>query len=495
MPKTATRQAEGQARRNARVPMSRGLSTKLLLLTVLFVMMAEVLIFLPSVANFRLRWLEERLTTAAAVGIVLVESDPESLSRAVQDDVLIALGAMAVAVRDEDASQLLAVSEMPPQVDAHIDIAHSSLLGAMDDALNVLFFGGDKVLRVFGPVGGSDKAFELIMGDAELREAMLNYARNVAILSLMVSLFAATLVFYVIDRVMIRPIRAMTQSMLDFSEAPDDPGRIVRPGARADEIGVAERELASMQSQLQRTLAEQKHLADLGLAVSKINHDMRNILAAARLVSDRLAAVKDPAVQRLVPKLVRALDRAVSYSEGVLAYGRTQEPAPTRRRLRLHLLVEEVHEMLGLDTGDGIEFVNAVAPDFEIDADSEQLLRILSNLARNAVQAMAGESDGMVVRRLTVRAQRKGSICRILVEDTGPGLPARARENLFAAFRGSARSGGTGLGLAIAHELARAHGGALELVESRSGHTAFAITIPDQPVNLDAMRTTLRRPA
>lgn len=475
--------------------MARGLSTKLLLLTILFVMVAEVLIFLPSVANFRLRWLEERLATAAAVGIVLVESDPESLSRAVQDDVLIALGAMAVAVRDEGVSQLLAVSEMPPQVDTHIDIAHSSLLMAMDEALSVLFLGGDKVLRVFGPVGSGDKAFELIMGDAELRKAMLIYARNVALLSLMVSLFAATLVFYVIDRVMIRPIRAMTRSMLDFSQSPDDPGRIVQPGTRTDEIGVAERELASMQSRLQRMLVEQKHLADLGLAVSKINHDMRNILAAARLISDRLAAVKDPAVQTLVPKLVRALDRAVFYSEGVLAYGRTQEPPPTRRRLRLHLLVEEVHELLGLDTTDSIEFINAVAPDFEIDADSEQLLRILSNLARNAVQAMAGESESTVVRRLTVRAQREGSICRILVEDTGPGLPARARENLFTAFRGSARSGGTGLGLAIAHELARAHGGALELVESRGGHTVFAITIPDQPVDIGAMRATLRRPA
>lgn len=485
----------GRKRSNEQVPLSRGLSTKLLLLTILFVLLAEVLIFVPSVATFRLRWLEERLATAAAVGIVLMESDADSLSRQIQDDVLLSLDAKAVAVRADGASQLLVVTEMPPQVDLHIDLADTSLPTAMSEALYTMVLGGDRVLRVFGPVGESDKEFELVMAETRLRKALLVYARNVAILSLLISLITATLVFYAINRIMIRPIRTMTRSMLDFSEAPDDPARIIRPEARDDEIGVAERELASMQSQLQRTLGERKHLADLGLAVSKINHDMRNILAAAQLTSDRLATVKDPTAQRFVPRLVRALDRAVSYSEGVLSYGRTQEAPPMRRRVRLHLLVEEVHLLLGLDPDGGIEFVNAVDPEMEIDADQEQLFRVLSNLARNAVQAMAGEREGIVVRRLSVSASRTGSICRILIEDTGPGLPQKARENLFAAFRGSARSGGTGLGLAIAHELVRAHGGTLELVESRGGHTVFAITIPDQPVDLDAARTALRRPA
>lgn len=477
------------------VPLTRGLSTKLLLLTILFVMLAEVLIFLPSVANFRLRWLEERLATAATVGIILVETDPESLSRRLQDDVLIALGAKAVAVRDEGASQLLVVTEMPPEVDVHVDLANAPALPAMSEALSTMIFGGDRVLRVFGPVGASTKEFELIIGESELRRAMLVYARNIAILSLIISLITATLVFYAIDRIMIRPIRRMTRSMLDFSEAPDDPNRIIRPEARSDELGVAERELASMQGKFQRTLAGQKHLADLGLAVSKINHDMRNILAAAQLISDRLTTIKDPTAQSFVPKLVRALDRAVSYSEGVLAYGRTQEPPPVRRRLRLAQLVGEVQAMLGVDAGADIELINAVPADLEIDADAEQIFRVLLNLSRNAIQAMSGDSDASVVRRLVIGAERVGTVCRILVEDTGPGLPPKARENLFAAFRGAARSGGTGLGLAIAHELVRAHGGTLELVESRGGHTVFAITIPDQPVDLEAARSTLRRAA
>jgi signal transduction histidine kinase len=477
------------------VPLSRGLSTKLLVLTILFVMLAEVLIFMPSIANFRLRWLEERLNTAAAVGLVLIRSDPDGLSRALQDEVLTAIGAKAVAIREEGVSQLLIVTEVPPQVDGHVDLAGTGTLAAMRDAMDTAFAGGDRVLRVFGPVGEGDTEFELVIADRQLRSAMLIYARNVAILSLIISLITATLVFYAINRIMIRPIRDMTRSMLDFARAPDNPAGIIRPEHRDDEIGVAERELATMQARLQRMLAEQKHLADLGLAVSKINHDMRNMLAAAQLMSDRLRTVKDPTVQNFVPKLVRTLDRAVSYSEGVLAYGRTQEPPPVRRRVSLRALVEELNGLLSLDASTGVTFVNDVPDDFEIDADADQLFRVLSNLGRNAVQAMAADRDAVVVRRLTVSAQRSGSVSRIIMEDTGPGLPQRARDNLFAAFRGSAKSGGTGLGLAIAHELVRAHGGTLELLESRGGCTRFQIAVPDQPVQIDEARSALRRPA
>ena len=477
------------------VPLSRGLSTKLLLLTVLFVMLAEVLIFLPSVANFRLQWLEQRLGTAAALSIVLVDGNPEDLAETVRDDVLAAIGVRAIAIRNDGVSRLLVVSAMPPQVDQHVDVAHTGSLTSIAEALDTLFSGGNRMLRVFGPVGDSDMEFEILIPDTQLRQAMLAYSGNVAIVSLIISLITATLVFYAINRLMIRPMRAMTRSMLAFAEAPEDASRIIRPGGRDDEFGVAERELQAMQTNLHRTLGEQKHLADLGLAVSKINHDMRNILASAQLISDRLRVVKDPTVQAFAPKLLRALDRAIAYTESVMSYGRAQEAPPSRRRVRLRLLVDDVHGLLGLDPAKGPEFVNAVPADIEVDADAEHLFRVLMNLSRNAVQAMSSDAEEAVVRRLTIDAERQGAGCRILVSDTGPGLPRKARENLFAAFRGSARSGGTGLGLAIAQELVRAHGGQLELVESRGGSTVFAIVIPDQPVRFDQARTALRRPA
>jgi len=468
-----------------RIPFLRRLSTKLLILTILFVMIAEVLIFPPSVANFRLQWLEQRLDTAAAISLVLLRSDNGPLEEAAQEDVLRAIGAIAVAVRDEGESRLLLVSQMPPEVDEHVDLEDIGPVVAITRAFDTLFFGGNRVLRVFGHVNESDKAFELIIRDTELRAAMLTYAVNIALLSLLISVITAGLVFFTILQIMVRPIRRMRHSMQGFADRPDDPGRIMQPQPRRDELGFAERGLASMQSQLQRQLGEQKHLADLGLAVSKINHDMRNILASAQLMSDRLRNVSDPAVQAFAPKLVRTLDRAVSYSEGVLSYGRAQEAPPTRRLVRLQQLVEEVGDLLGIEPDGPIEFINAVDPAFEIDADADQLFRILNNLCRNAIQAMAADASDAVVSRVTVAAERQGTVCRVTVTDTGPGLPEKARLNLFTAFRGSARSGGIGLGLAISQELARAHGGSIELVESVGGHTEFAISIPDQPARLE----------
>lgn len=476
------------------VPLSRGLSTKLLLLTIGFVLLAEILIFLPSIANYRIRWLDEKLMAAATVSALLVEIDPLDISRVVQDEILLSLGVKAIAVRSEGVSRLITIADMPEQVDEHIDLNTAGQASAITSALDTLIFGGDRVLRVFGNAGQEGKQFELVLKDFRLRDAMLRFSRNIAILGLLISVFAAALVYTAIDRIMIRPIRRMTQSMLAFSQAPDDPARLIAADNRDDEIGVAERELADMQGKLQKMLGEQKHLADLGLAVSKINHDMRNTLTSAQLISDRLAQVKDPVVQAFAPKLLRALDRAASYSEGVLAYGRTQEAPPSRRKLRLKALVDEVFELLGVNTSE-VELVNAVVVDFEIDADAEQFYRVLTNLSRNAVQAMAGEKGASIVRRLMVESERQGSVCRVLVTDTGPGLPPKARENLFTAFRGSARSGGTGLGLAIAHELVRAHAGTLELLESSGGKTVFCVTIPDQPVRLEDARRGLRQPA
>ena len=477
------------------VSLPRRLSTKLLLLTVSFVLIAELLIFPPSVANFRQQWLEQRLATAAAVSVVLLQADPEKIPQNVQDDVLRATGVKAIAVRERGVSRLMVVSGMPPKVDQHVDLDGAEAWTAIMQAGETLFFGGNRTIRAFGKVGDSDKEFELILSDYKLRAAMLNYARNIALLSLLVSAITASLVFAAIHGLMIRPIRNLRNADADLCRGARR-SRQHRPRHRAqDELGVTERELAGMQTQLQRILGEQKHLADLGLAVSKINHDMRNILASAQLISDRLRLVKDPTVQVFAPKLLRALDRAVAYSEGVLAYGRTQEPAPVRRRLRLRQLVEEVQGMLGLDASTGIEFENLVDAGFEVDADSEQLFRVLTNLCRNAVQAMSADRESALVRRLTISGERTGAVCSIFVTDTGPGLPQKAREYLFSAFRGAARSGGTGLGLAIAYELVRAHGGTIRLVESVSGRTVFSITIPDRPVRLDEVRQGLRRPA
>ncbi|WP_421854346.1 sensor histidine kinase [Oricola sp.] len=473
----------------------RRLSSKILLLTILFVMIAEVLIFVPSVANFRMTWLKEKLNTAAAAS-VLISSDVElELPLRVQDEVLMATGAKVIALRFGEKARFIRLSDEIPPIHSHVDVSDFSGATAIRDSFETLLFGGGRFLRVHGAIGETDNHIEMILPDGPLRDAMLIYARNVAVLSLLISLITASLVFLAINRIAIRPIRRMTGSMLQFSQHPDDPEAVIAASDRNDELGIAERELSAMQEQLQETLKSQKRLADLGLAVSKINHDMRNILASAQLMSDRLSSVSDPSVQRFAPKLVRTLDRAVSYSENVLSYGRAGEEPPNRRRIKLAPVISDVEDLLGIDPALGIEFSANVPDDFELDADSEQLFRVLMNLCRNAVQAMQGDKDPATVKRLSISAGRMGTTALISVEDTGPGLPEKARENLFSAFKGSARAGGTGLGLAIAQELVRAHGGSLELRDARSVGTQFEIRLPDAPVSLEAERERRAQPS
>ncbi len=464
----------------------RGLSAKLLWLTVAFVMLAEVLIFVPSIAGMRLRWLQDRLSTAAAAGVVIDGLQPLELPRAVQDDALMATGTKAIVLRKDGTSRLLAVDDMPHEVDAKFDLTDVQPIEAIRDALYALVFGGDRLLRVYGPVGNSDVVIELVLQENSLRNAMLVYARNVFAVSLVISLITALLIFLAINRMMIRPMRRLTRSMQSFAENPEDPARILRAEPGRDELAVAGRHLADMQGQLQRTLKQQKNLANLGLAVSKINHDMRNILASAQLMSDRLVGVDDPMVKSFAPKLLRTIDRAVGYTTEVLAYGQASEAEPRRRLFRLVTLAQEVRDILALDPDGGIEFVELIAPDLEVDADSEQLFRVIHNICRNASQALItmGPDDPQTVRRITLSAQRIGAVVSIAIDDTGPGMPRKARENLFAAFRGAVRSGGTGLGLAIARELVLAHGGTIALVEKPGPGTLFRIEIPDRPVAL-----------
>jgi signal transduction histidine kinase len=263
---------------------------------------------------------------------------------------------------------------------------------------------------------------------------------------------------------------------------------VIAASQRTDEIGTAERELAAMQTDLATLLQQKNHLAALGLAISKINHDLRNLLTSAQLFSERLAKVSDPHVQRFSPQLMRALERAIAFCQSTLSYGRVQEAPPDRRMLPFESVVEDVRQTLGIDDGSRLSWISAIERGLMVDADPEQLFRILLNLARNAVQALDG-GDRRDPRRDQIRitGRREGAVVVIEVSDTGPGLSERARAHLFEAFQGSTRTGSAGLGLAIAAELVRAHGGEIRLVEGTIGAT-FRLTIPDRAVELDSRR-------
>ena len=271
-------------------------------------------------------------------------------------------------------------------------------------------------------------------------------------LSVIISVITAAFIYLALNSLFVRPMRRITRSMLRFSENPEDPERIIVPSARHDEVGTAERELASMQKQLSQMLLQKNRLAQLGLAVSKINHDLRNMLANAQLISDRLTSVPDPTVQTFAPKLIASLDRAINFCTDSLRFGRAEEAAPRRELMLLKPLVEDVGDALFLPREDQIGFAIDMEDTLRIDADREQLFRILSNLVRNAVQAIESQEDD-AKGEIRIAGRREGR--KVFVEVCGrrAGRAGGRAPALFRAFQGSFRKGGTGLGLAIALEL------------------------------------------
>ena len=467
-----------------------GLSGKLLLLTILFVMIVEVLIYVPLVANYRVNWLNDRLASAYTAALVLDAAPNGMVSDGLAKQILDSIGARAVAMKMGRQRRLLAVGDKPPPINNDYDMRNVMTFDSIVDAFMLMFDNGagKKVMRVVGPAPMGGDYIEIVMDEAPLRAGLLRYSVDLLLISLLISGLTAVLLYLSLHYMFVRPMRRITGNMTAFRADPENPARIIAASARMDEIGVAERELASMQSEIASMLHQKSRLAALGLAVSKINHDLRNLLGSAQLISDRLSSLPDPGVQRFAPKLMRALERAIAFCQSTLSYGRAQEPPPERKPILLGPLVAEVHETLGLGSDAQIRWIAAVERDLVVEADHDQLFRILLNLARNALQALesrAARDPGRDQIRITGR--REGAVVVIEVSDTGPGFSEKARAHLFEAFQGSTRAGGAGLGLAIAAELVRAHGGDIRLVEGTIGATV-RFTIPDRAVELSAHR-------
>jgi signal transduction histidine kinase len=476
------------AQRHAR-DVRLGLSGKLLFLTILFVMVAEILIYVPSIANFRLNWLNDRLAAAHTAALVLDAAPsgmvPESLAR----EILKSIGAHMVAMKMGDQRRLLAASSVPTTIEADFDMRTMSWWRAVKDAFEVLLFDEpDDVIRVVGPAPMGGDFLEIILDEAPLRAAMLKFSVNILLLSLAISGITATLVFFALHYLLVRPMGRITANMIAFRADPENPALIIPESGRRDEVGTAEEELAAMQRELASMLNQKNRLAALGLAVSKINHDLRNLLASAQLFSDQLSNLPDPKVQRFAPKLMRALERAISLCQSTLSYGAAQESPPERKTIEVEPLIDEVHEALGLGLEVPVRWIVAVERGLSMEADHDQLFRVLVNVARNAMQALEARGARDPARdQIRITGRREGSVVVIEVSDTGPGVSEKARSHMFQAFQASTRSGGSGLGLAIAAELVRAHGGDIRLVPGTIGAT-FSITIPDRAVDLTARR-------
>ncbi|GLQ17487.1 sensor histidine kinase [Maritalea porphyrae] len=457
-----------------------GLSVKLITMIIAMIMIVEVVIYLPSVANFRIRWLDDRIQVAGvAARVIETVPDAMDLTPDMINNLLKSAQAEALVVRMDDKSQLIERLDMPmPIAVVDADTRQRDSLPLIIGALDVIINGSNRTMRIIGvPSGSTDLAVEVLMSEAGLRQEMLAYSRNIFWLSLLVAVATAAAIFFFLNRLLVRPIGRMTQNMIAFRKTPEDANRIIVPSNRTDEVGIAERELAMMEQDIFSMLRQKQHLADLGLAVAKINHDLRNTLSAAQLLSDQVATLEDPQVQRLAPRLVTTLDRAINFAQSVLDYGRQKTIPPKFMHVDLRALIDESAIDAGVRSHPSIEFENDVPDDVVINVDPDQISRVFVNIMKNAREALESHTKADGGKKVYVK-RIEGSNCnQILIGDNGPGLPPRAKENLFVAFDGSGRAGGTGLGLVIAKEIAEAHGGKLTYLEGEQG-TVFSVELP-----------------
>lgn len=451
---------------------TRSLSARLLVMTVLFVMVAEVLIYTPSIARFRLNWLDEKLAAGHLATLALVATPQGMVTEELQSELLDHVDAYMVDLRRPatDSYVYMLGSTMPP-IDLIVDMRERGWVRLVMDAYESLFQTQNRVMKVAGYSPQDDDAFvEIILDEAPLTRALVDFSNRILGLSIVISLITAGLVFLSLRWLMVRPMARFTEKMIAFRDDPADADNVIVPTMRSDEFGVAQRELHDMQIAVRNAITQRGRLAALGTAVTKINHDLRNILSTVSLMSERLASAQDPETRATAPRLMDAIDRAADLCQHTLDYTREGGPPLHRSSFELRQLVDEVEtDMAPVENGQS-RWVNEVPEPFEVVADRDQLRRVLVNLGRNAFEAGA--------QTVTISAENGAGGIAVCLHDDGPGLPMRAREHLFKPFAGTVRAGGTGLGLAIAREIMVAHRGDLRLIDSGDQGTVFEVDLP-----------------
>ena len=462
---------------------ARSLSARLLILTIVFVMVAEVMIYAPSIGRFRVSYLQDTISRAYLSMVAVEEAGDTALLDTLKTELLYQTDTYGISIKRSDKRSLMVGDDMPPQVNVSVDLRETGFFSAIMAAFETLSQTENRVLRVVGKAPKSHSVVvEVIVDETPMRREMIDYSTRILTLSIVISLFTACLVFLTLQWLIVRPLQRMTRHIERFRENPEAPTVGAADASRQDEIGVAERELLIMQDELRMALRQKTRLATLGAAMAKINHDLRNTLATAVLASDALAAIKDPEVQRFTPRLMKAVDRAVTLCSQTLNFAREVAPPFKPSRFSLHGLAEEVFQSVLLPevdafgdqvgTFDAPDFdaVNDVARDLMISADRDQLIRALHNLVENALQSGA--------TRIAVAGAIRADCVQILVSDNGPGLDDHAREHLFQPFAGSTRKDGTGLGLVIVKDVVQAHRGTVAVLETGPDGTTFELKLP-----------------
>lgn len=464
------------------------LSGRLFALSVVIFIIVEVVLSIQALAAAQRSWLNDRVTRAEIASQAIDTSHQNTVSPGMSARLLNSAGAKYLAILnnnvpsyrlyDPDVDVPNEIMDLRPKHGWQFDLAY--LWAPWETFMSK---PGRLIHLEARPHIRSDQLIEIVVPGDPLKRDLLANLSTLVRTSLLISLAAGAFVFLGLQFFIVGPIQRLTDDVHRFKTNPEDLSVTPHTSRRSDEIGQIERELASMQEEVRNALRSRARLAALGQAVSKINHDLRNMLTSAQMASDRLAMSGDPQVAKALPRLERALDRALSLAQNVLTYGKSDEHAPQIQIVRLKDLADAAAEDAGLclpgaSNADGVRFTLRAPKSFSFEADPEQMYRLLVNLMRNARQAIELQPNRRTQGRVTLTAVKTSEHVLLIVADNGPGIPEKAREKLFQPFASSLTPGGTGLGLAIARELAQLHGGDVHLLQTGTDGTSFEIKLP-----------------
>ncbi len=343
------------------------------------------------------------------------------------------------AVEIYDVAARLSPQKLPNSVRA--------ILSAKPDLLQITYQAADTKLT-------------FIIDQTAIINIIRGYMPRLYILVFSLYSLLGIILYFVIRRFYVAPLNTLTSTLTAFAKDPTT----ARPPSKALHINKEFQDAATALVDLQRnTITEMRQrdrLADIGEAVAKINHDIRNVLSSATLVADALLNSQDKQVKRTAPHVVRSLEQAVDLCQSMMDY-LVAVPDPQLSTFSMRDITNELT--------DSSKMQITYSGPAKIHADRKMMQRIFLNLARNSINAGA--------TKLHIDIWRAGHLGIIDISDNGHGIPRQQWDGLFQAFKSHGR-GGTGLGLAITQDLVAAQGGHVKLSRSNENGTEFRIQLP-----------------
>lgn len=451
---------------------------RLLLLTVGLIL-ATLIVFYPLLAGaYRDSWLAER-AQAAQIASLAVEAAPDGrVSDELSLELLERAQVVAVAIVAEDRRELV----LSPSIAINgpiipIEMSEQSGMASVAGAISHMAAPSGRFLQInMAQATSADEDMQVIVPEAPLKADLLRYSRNLLFVWLVVSAFVGAALYFALYGLFVRPMQELTGAIVRFGRAPEGPETELRPSG-SYEMRKAHEALSGMQEAVSASFRQRKRLADLGEVVAKINHDLRNSLATAQIVSEGLAQSKDPRVRTAAPRLERAIQRAVALAESTLSYGKAQPPGPQLLEVDVGPLLKDAAEE-ALESWPHVRVEIAATEALVARVDPDHFHRIISNLCRNAARAMTERGSGNEGGVVRITGARDNGSILLEIADEGPGISERILPKLFQPFAGSSSRDGAGLGLAISRELARGMGGDLELARTCETGAIFLLRIP-----------------